>query len=250
MTDIQRNKKILGVIGGLGPMASAYFLRLVTEMTDAATDQEHIEVMLHSAPQIPDRTSFIIGESDVSPLPDMLRVGRSLVNAGADIIAIPCITAHFFQKKLEDELGVRVINAIEEVGTVLKNAGITTAGVMATDGTVQSELFQRSFGRYGISVVTPDKDGQADVMHLIYENVKAGLPADKDRFGDVSHGLYEKGAEVIILGCTELSVLKRDNPVLLKGYGKRKGYLDVLDVLAAAAVKECGKLKREYVKLI
>ena len=168
------NRKILGVIGGLGPMATAYFLQLVTQMSDAVTDQEHIEVLIHSKPQIPDRTRFILGKSTESPLPDMLKVGRQLTGLGAQVLAIPCITAHFFQGVLEKEIGVPVINAIVETAEYLRQEGIVRAGLMATDGTVQSRLFQDTFAPYGIEVVTPDEENQAKVMHLIYRNVKAG----------------------------------------------------------------------------
>ena len=91
--------KILGVIGGLGPMATAYFVQLVTQMTDAVTDQEHIEMIIHSKPSIPDRTKYILGLSKDNPLPLLLSVEDSLIEQGANIIAIPCITAHFFQNR-------------------------------------------------------------------------------------------------------------------------------------------------------
>ena len=96
--------KRLGIIGGLGPMATAYFLRLIVEMTDAKTDQEHIEVLLHSKPQIPDRTRYILGLSEENPMPELLAVGKSLTAQGVEVIAIPCITAHFFQKQLEEKI--------------------------------------------------------------------------------------------------------------------------------------------------
>ncbi len=244
------NRKILGVIGGLGPMASAYFMRLVTEMTDAKTDQEHIEILLHSKPQIPDRTGFIIGESKESPLPGMLEAGQGLRRSGADIIAIPCVTAHFFQKTLEEEIGIPVLNAIEDAAEVLKQAGVKTAGIMATDGTVKSELFPKVFKDHGLECVIPSADRQRDVMHVIYHNVKAGIPIEKDRFMGITRELFDKGAEAVILGCTELSIMKRDNPDILQWGGARHGFLDILEVLAQSSVRKCGKLKAEYEKLI
>ena len=90
--------KKLGIIGGLGPMATAYFLQLLTRMSDAASDQEHMEILLHSKPQIPDRTRFILGQSPENPLPRMIEIGIGLKEQGAELIAIPCVTAHYFQK--------------------------------------------------------------------------------------------------------------------------------------------------------
>ena len=89
--------KKAGIIGGLGPKAMVYFLQLITEMTDAKTDQEHMELLIHSMPQTPDRTKFILGKSSENPLPFMMESGKELVSRGAEFIAIPCITAHYFQ---------------------------------------------------------------------------------------------------------------------------------------------------------
>ena len=82
-------------------MATVYFMQLLTQMSDAKSDQEHMEILLHSKPQIPDRTRFIIGQSKENPFPPMVEIGIDLKSQGADLIAVPCITAHYFQKKLE-----------------------------------------------------------------------------------------------------------------------------------------------------
>lgn len=235
--------KRLGVIGGLGPMATAYFLQLLIEMSDARTDQEHIEVILHSRPQIPDRTQYILGHSKENPMPPMAEVGRGLVSQGAEVIAIPCITAHYFQEELEAEIGVPILHAIEETALYLKGAGIERAGILATDGTMESCLFQKAFAASGLQWVTPDKAGQKQVMHLIYENVKAGRPVEISRFEEVSGQLFKEGAQAVLLGCTELSLIKRDHPV-------GPGILDVMEVLARKAVLSCGHLKEEYERLI
>ena len=235
--------KRLGIIGGLGPMASAYFMRLITEMTDAATDQEHIEIILHSKPQIPDRTQFILGRSSENPMPQLIETGKQLAAQGVYVIAIPCITAHFFQKQLEEEIGAYIINVIEETARYLKSEGISCVGIMATEGTIQSKLFQKVFSEYGITCRIPNNTGQDKVMHIIYDNVKAGLPVDMDMFEQISEDLNADGAEINLLGCTELSMIKRDNKI-------GKGYLDVMEVLARQSVLMCGKLKSQYQHLI
>jgi aspartate racemase len=235
--------KRLGIIGGLGPMATAVFLEMIVEMTEAKTDQEHIEVLLHSMPRIPDRTKYILGESNDSPMPYFIDIGRKLSNDGADIIAIPCITAHFFQKELEKNLGCTVINTIEETALYLKSEGVSRVGIMATDGTIKSKLFQNVLCGYGIECVLPDDVNQKNVMNIIYGNVKAGIPADMEVFNSVSKSLFESGAQKILLGCTELSVVKHKNG------GLGAGYLDVMEVLARKAVMECGALKDKYIHL-
>lgn len=235
--------KKLGIIGGLGPLATAYFLQLIVEMTEAKTDQEHIEILLHSKPQIPDRTRYILGLSEENPMPQLVSVGKALADQGADILAIPCITAHYFQKQLEEEIGCPIIHAIEETARYLESERIFDVGIMATEGTIQSRLFQQILEKYGIACRIPDPEGQKKVMHIIYKNVKAGHPIEMELFEEVSGELFEEGARVILLGCTELSMAKRDGRL-------GKGYLDVMEVLARSAVASCGTLKPEYQHLI
>ena len=231
--------KKLGVIGGLGPMATAYFLQLLVQMTEARTDQEHIEILLHSKPQIPDRTRFILGQSREDPLPQMVEIGRELAGQGAELIAVPCVTAHYFQKKLEDSIGIPVVDTIRETALSLKAAGVTKAGILATDGTIESGLFQRAFAGEGISAMLPDRAGQQAVMQIIYQNVKAGQPVDSAAFWRAAEGLFGQGAQAVLLACTELSLVKRD-------FGLGEGFLDVMEVLARKAVLICGRLKGQY----
>lgn len=236
--------KKAGVIGGLGPMAMVYFLQLITEMTDASIDQEHIELLVHSKPQTPDRTGYILGKSKENPLPVLAETGVQLKQSGADFIAIPCITAHFFQKELEKKIGCPILHAIEETAKYLQQESITKVGLMATDGTIESNLFQQTMERYGITCVIPDKENQADVMHLIYKNVKAGKQPEMERFHEVAKNLFDAGAQVVLLGCTELSLIKRDNVL-------KEGFLDVLEVLARQVVIYAeAAVKEEYAHLI
>lgn len=235
--------KILGVLGGLGPMASVYFLQLIVQMSEAETDQEHMEVILHSKPQIPDRTRYILGQSGDNPLPQMVLAGKGLAAQGAEMLAIPCITAHYFQEQLENEIGVPILNAVEETAVYLKQAEINCAGILATDGTLSSRLFQTHLAKHGINCITPGEEDQRAVMHLIYGNVKAGKPVEFPLFEDLSQRLFTQGAQVILLACTELSLIKRD-------YALGAGFLDVLEVLARKAVLCCGRLKKEYETLI
>lgn len=231
--------KKLGIIGGLGPMATVYFLQLVTQMNNAKTDQEHIEILLHSKPQIPDRTRYILGQSTENPMPQMIQVGKELAKQGAELIAIPCITAHYFQKKLAEYIGIPIINAIEETSFYLENANISKVGIMATDGTIESGLFQKSLDEKNIRFIFPDSEKQRQVMHIIYENIKAGKSVDMFLFQDIAMQLFDSGAQAVLLACTELSLVKRDYPL-------GAGFLDVMEILARRAVLTCGCLKEEY----
>lgn len=224
-------------------MATAYFMQLLTQMSDAATDQEHMEIYLISRPSIPDRTSYILGKSKCSPLPPMVEAGKQLKRVGADVLAVPCVTAHFFHDELQDEVGLPVINAVGETAACLRGRGIKQAGILATEGTIESRIFQKVLESSGIDSVIPDRGMQERVTDIIYHCIKAGRTADIEAFEHVSADLKEKGAQVVILACTELSLVKKDFPV-------GSGYLDVMEVLAAKAVQECGRLRTEYRELI
>lgn len=240
----KQDNTLLGVIGGLGPMATAYFMELVTDMTDAATDQEHLPMLIYSAPSIPDRTRYILDNTSENPLPEMLRIGNVLTQQGAERIAIPCVTAHYFFDELESGISAPLINGVMEVAQHLKDHGITKAGIMATDGTVKSRVFHRELEKLGIEAVVPSADRQADVMSLIFDNIKAGKPVNLIRFSDIAEELRSNGAQAIILGCTELSLIKRDHAI-------GAGFLDAMEILAQQAVLQCGKpLKEKYRSLI
>jgi len=236
--------KTLGVIGGLGPMATSYFFELVIRMTDAKTDQEHLEIWIHNCPSTPDRTSYIFDHKKENPVAPMIASGRKLFRQGVDFIAIPCITAHYFHKELTQNIPIPIIHAIEETVRHLKEYQKKNIGIMATDGTVESGLFQQELERNHMEWILPDKESQQMIMDLIYKNVKAGKPVEIDKFFKVTDRLRKKGAETIILGCTELSLIKRDYPI-------GKGFIDTMEVLARCSVKLCGApLKKEYHCLI
>ena len=237
-------KITLGVIGGLGPIATAHFMELVIRMTEAATDQEHLDMILYNRPSIPDRTGYILDPTKPNPLPEMIRVGNALARQGAKLIAIPCMTAHYFHADLTRYIEAPIVHAIHETAVHLKKHGISRVGIMATDGTIRSRLFQQELEKHGITPLIPGEAGQKCVMSVIYDDIKANRPAGMHKFELASCDLKDQGAQAIILGCTELSLVKRDYPI-------GAGYLDAMEVLAQTCVKRCGGcLKEEYQDLI
>ncbi len=238
------NKKIIGVIGGMGPIATSHYMELIIRMTDARVDQEHLDMIIYNIPSIPDRTNYILDPSQPNPIPEIIRIGKKLEAAGADYLCMPCITAHSFQNEFEPAFSIPFINMVESTAEYLHHHGIRKAGIMATDGTMKSQLFQNAFVQYGIEPVAPSNERQKDVMHIIYENVKANSPIEMERFRFVENELKGNGAEAIILGCTELSLVKRDEQI---GHG----FLDAMEVLAQKTVLSCGcRVKSEYMDLI
>ena len=226
-------RKKLGVIGGIGPAASAYFYELLTRLPKVGTDQEHLETFIISRPSIPDRTAYILDKNAENPIPLIIKTGRELVRMGADIIAIPCVTSHSFFDELAQGISVPMINMIEETAGYLEVSGIKCAGLMATDGTIASGLFSGEMEARGVRAVVPSERSQAAVMSIIYDDVKANKPVDIGRFTAAADELRADGAETVVLGCTELSLIKRD-------FGLSVGYVDALEVLACRALELCG----------
>lgn len=225
----------LGVIGGLGPMATAYFMQLVIDMTKAERDQEHLEMIIYNCPTIPDRTAYILGQSEESPLPKIIELGKRLKEQEVSCIAIPCITAHYFHQEIEEAVQIPVIHGIRETALLLKEKNIEKVGIMATDGTIQSRIFQEELETLGMKAIVPREDMQKRVMSLIYEDIKKGKKPDLNSFFAVKdYFIKEEGAQAIVLGCTELSVIKRD-------YELGDGICDAMEVLVKKAISMCGK---------
>lgn len=226
-------RPLLGIIGGLGPMASAYFYELITAHTKASCDQEHIDIILSSRASTPDRTAFITGKSEDSPLPYMVEDAKRLEVYGADIIVIPCNTAHYFVEQIRDNVSVPVPGIIEETSEHLKRAGYKKAGIMATAGTVKSGSYQQQLEKRGLGWAIPDEEHQRYLHELIYDDVKSGRAPDTEKFYKVAKHLTDQGCDKLILGCTELSLINR-------AVGGDELFTDSLEVLAYTAIKRCG----------
>ncbi len=231
-------------------MATVYYLELITRMADAGRDQEHPRVYLLSQPDIPDRTAYILGNSKENPLPVMTEAALKLQEMGAQILSIPCITAHYFYDDLVDRLDIPVLHLPRCVAQDVAAKGIRRVGLLATSGTIQSQVLEREFAAAGIEVLVPDAARQKMVMQIIYEQLKKGVAIQWDSFYDVAVSLQHRGAEKLILGCTELPLLRREissvagTPVadILT-----QDCVDVLEVLAQHAVCGAGvPLRAEY----
>ena len=202
-------EKTLGILGGVGPLATVYFADLIVKMTPASCDQDHIRTIVSNNPKIPDRTDYILDRTKPDPLPAMVADAKMLASLGCDLIAIPCNTAHFFYDEIQKNVDVRVLNIIEET---LKFAQHTVPdakkiGILATSGTLQSNVYPHVAERFGIECVYPDAQDAKTLMHIIYDEVKAGKPADEAAFFAVVERMKAAGCDAVILGCTELSAI-------------------------------------------
>ena len=225
---------VLGILGGLGPMATVYFYEMLTEHTKVTRDQDHIDMVISSRATTPDRTAFILGQSDENPLPVMVEEANRLIRAGAEVIVLPCNTAHYFYDELSRQTGVPIINIITETVSYCAAQGWQKVGILATEGTVKSGAYHEVCRRAGIEAVVPSEAEQAVISDIIYGQIKKGLPVDYDRFFAVADSLRAQGCQTLILGCTELSLLKKSGKL-------DRYYTDSLAVLASVTIRACGK---------
>ena len=174
-----------------------------------------------------------MGESKDDPFAVMEQDGFSLVHYGATVIAIPCNTAHYFYDRLAEALPVPVLNMPRLTVADAKAAGCTKLGILATDGTLQAETYQIACRDAGIEWAAPAGDHQDDIMSVIYDDIKQGRRADMAKFGGAVHDLKKQGCDMAVLGCTELSLVKRDEHL-------GKFFIDSTEVLCRHALEACG----------
>lgn len=227
--------KVLGILGGLGPMATVYFYELITAHTKAARDQDHIDMVISSKASTPDRTAFIMGRSAEDPFAVMEAEARRLVVFGAGVIAIPCNTAHFFYDRLKQAVPVPVLNMVADTVDHVRAMGCTKVGILATDGTISTETYQRVCAQKGLACAVPGPAAQKAVMRVIYDDIKQGRPPNMENFGAAAEELFAAGCQTLVLGCTELSLLKKAGLLDAR-------YVDSMEVLARQAILACGKI--------
>lgn len=203
----------LGVLGGVGPAATVDFMRKIVQLTKAERDQDHIKIVVEQNPQIPDRTANILGKGK-DPSISMLATCLRLQADGAHAIAIPCNTAHAFVEQIQRHLNIPIINMLAAVIDHINQAeqSIKNVGILATSGTIKSRVYHDQIIKSGKHVLAPSAQHQNNVMEAIYgqNGVKAGFISGECSEllkGAILH-LIEKGAEAIILGCTELPLIE------------------------------------------
>lgn len=200
------DKKTIGIIGGMGPLATADLFKKIVLNTRANTDQEHIKVLIDNNTEIPDRTSAII-HNEKNPVPQLIKSAVLLWAMGAEILVMPCNTAHYFYSEVQKNVEIPILNMIELTYNALLQKGIKKAGLLATEGTIKSGIYQNTFKDSGIELIVPDGEELTAIMDLIYAGVKAGKrDYDVTSVKKVMDCMLERGAETLILGCTELPV--------------------------------------------
>lgn len=230
----QRNDRVLGVLGGMGPLASAHFMVRLTLLTPAERDQDHIPAVLWSDPRVPDRTQAKLAGGE-DPLPWLLRGIAGLRRAGCGAIAIPCNTAHGWYEAMLAEAGCPILHIVDAAAADLHRARIATGaiGVMGTAGTLAMRLYQDRLERLGWDCLVPGEDEMQRLVGPALAAVKANRVAEAYApLAEVVGSLKRRGAQAVVLGCTEIPLGIQAGPWQSLGIP----LIDTIDALARASI--------------
>jgi aspartate racemase len=231
----------LGILGGMGPLATAEFFKKIVNMTPVHADQDHLRVLMDDNPQIPDRTAFIMGEGP-DPTREMIRSALKLEYMGADFIAMPCNTAHKFHGAIQKFLNIPLLNMVALTASYIKDNWPDKKRVvlLATKGTYTAGIYNFALHAKNLEIIVPDSDIQAELMHWIYQVKNDGTVPSKQAFEAVIKSMTSYEEVPVILGCTEL-------PIIVDQLKPEGIYVDTTTVLAKACV-ELGLQKKETLK--
>jgi aspartate racemase len=230
-------KRMVGIFGGMGPEATANLYSEIVKLTPAKKDQDHLPTLIYSLPQVPDRTTCIqSGSREIVPY---VQEGvRRLERMGASFIVIPCNTVHYYYDDMQKAVRIPVLHMINETVDAVQreHPQCKTVGLLATNGTVRSKLYENAFLAKGIRVVYPDDQCQQNcVMSAVY-SIKSGGAKEKQAqlLARAADDVTKKGAGVIVLGCTEI-------PLAFDTSRARLPVVNATRVLAQAAIREYGR---------
>ncbi|MEH7353754.1 amino acid racemase [Neobacillus drentensis] len=221
-------KKIVGIIGGMGPLATVDLMNKIISYTPAKKDQDHIHIIVDNYSQIPDRTTAILGIG-TDPTPYIIQSAQRLEKAGADFLVMACNTAHFYFKSIKESVSIPILHMPLETARFLHVNDMRSVGLLATDGTITTKLYQHICQSYDINVIEPDMQMQKVVMEGIYAIKGSDIEKGRLYLSRVADKLIKRGAEAIIAGCTEI-------PLVLKSY-QDICIIDPTEILAKSAIK-------------
>ena len=228
-------EKVLGVLGGMGPLASAQFMLRLTLLTPAERDQDHIPAVLWSDPRVPDRTRGKLSGGD-DPLPWLLRGIAGLKQAGAGAIAIPCNTAHGWYQDMAEAAGLPILHIVDAAAEDLRRLGIGPGriGLMGTAATLAMRLYQERLSGQGWACIVPDDDQMVRLVTPSIALVKANRVREAyEPLALVANDLAARGATAVVLGCTEIPLGIQAGPA----DRLRAPVVDTIDALARASIR-------------
>lgn len=221
---------------GHGPRPPTPFINISSTAPTPGTDQEHLSVLIFSDCAMPDRTAAILGTQAQKDevYERLLSDARMLERAGCTAIAVPCNTSHYFLDRVQEQISIPIVHMIRETARLLVSQGKKRPGILATDGTIRTGLYQREFAAFGIYAARTPAAAQKQVMSLIYDDIKAGKAGDPEKFAAFTKDLVEQGCDCAVLACTELSVFANQHHL-------SPFYVDAMAVLAQRSIELCHK---------
>jgi len=236
-------RPIVGILGGMGPAATADLYTKIIAATPATCDQDHLHVVIWADPTVPDRSRALL-QGSADPTPWLLRGATQLVAMGAAFIAVPCNTAHAFFPAIEREITVPLMHMMDETATAveLAHSSIERVGLLATTGTIASGLYQEWFAKHHIEVIVPNDDLQERAVMGAIHRVKAGkIGRDTtDILSEAAVFLVEHGAEALIAGCTELPLVFCDGDASVPVIDPTRVLAEAIVLRACASQREDG----------
>ncbi|NKB63195.1 MAG: amino acid racemase [Gammaproteobacteria bacterium] len=226
------NEKTIGIIGGLGPEATADFFNRIIRNTPTEKDQDHLHVIIDNNPKAPNRNQAIAGTGP-SPFESFKQSALRLKQAGAELLVMPCNTAHAFKDAIIHNVDTPFIDIVEEATAHIAKhyPTIEKAGLLAVDGCLQTRLYHNALAGWEIETQCLDTRAQHDFMELIYQIKASGVNADiKQTMMSFARSLEDNGAEVIIAGCTEV-------PLVLSPKDLSIPLIDSTEILATQCVR-------------
>ena len=214
--------RLVGILGGMGPLATVELMKRVIENTEAKRDQDHVPMFVANVPQIPDRTEYLRGSGE-DPRPVLIKLIRKLEEVGCEAIFMPCNTAHAFYEDLASSASIPIFHMPARTVYEAKRKGISELLLLATMGTYLSGIYSELGRKYGVKVLLPKEEIRKRVHEEIYKGVKAGSLRKDERI--LKEIREEYGEVTILLGCTELSILKSE-------FEREFNVIDPLDVSA------------------
>lgn len=230
--DEGNRRAVIGILGGMGPLATADLYTKIIQSSPAGKDQEHIPVVIYADPRVPDRTEALLGRGE-DPIPWLIYGAQQLAAIGADFIVIPCNTAHAFLDEVQPEVERPILSMIEGAADAIVDTYPNTSvvGLLATSGTIASEMYQRALRERGVDTIVPDSDIQRRCVMAAINEVKAGRVqrSATSLLVEAGESLVARGADVLLAACTEI-------PVVLQQRHIDTPLVDATDALALLAV--------------
>jgi aspartate racemase len=229
-------EKVIGILGGMGPEATVDIFQRIVKSTPARKDQEHLRILIDNNPKVPDRQEAIL-KGGPSSAPEMIAMAKGLERQGADILIIACNSAHYYLPDVRSNVRIPVLSIIEEALAAARRQvlGLRAVGILMSAGLAQVGIYQEACRKAGIEPLVPDGPDMDEVMRIIYK-VKEGDYGDNEltALREIMASLRHRGAQAMVLGCTEL-------PVLCKDRSFDVPVIDGNQVLAEAAIREARK---------